>query len=245
MTGLSAGLSVNVSAQIGALSLEVALQLNEGTLVLAGPNGAGKSSLLALILGLRRPARGRISWAAQPLFDAAASIDVPAEARGLGWLPQGESLFPHLTAQGNVEFAVAARHPERSRAERTDRARALLERLGASSLAARKIGELSGGERQRIALARALASEPRALLLDEPLAALDATSRPAVRDFITQTICELLLPTLIVTHDRSDAAAFSARMLVLESGRVVQEGSLAELEAAPQTEFVRRFTQGT
>ena len=243
MSVSSSGLSVCVAAQLGPLSLEIAFAHSEGTLVLAGPNGAGKSSLLALLLGRRRPARGRVAWAAQTLFDSAASIDLPAEARGLGWMPQGESLFPHLTAQGNVEFAVAARHPERPRAERVDRARAFLERLGASSLASRKIAELSGGERQRIALARAVASEPRAQLLDEPLAAHAASARPAIRDFIARTISELRLPSLIVTHDRADAAAFASRVIAIEEGRIVQDGSLAALEAAPLTEFVRRFTQ--
>ncbi len=240
---MSAGLHASVAASVGALALEVELSLPGGALVLAGPNGAGKSSLLALLLGLRRPARGRIALGGQVLFDAAAGIDLPPEARALGWVPQGESLFPHLSALENVSFALAARGVARSRRARREQARALLEQLGCAELALRAPRQLSGGERQRIALARALASEPRALLLDEPLSALDVEARPAVREALARTLRELRIPSLLVTHDAADAAALDARVLVLEQGRIVQRGSLADLRAAPATRFVARFAQ--
>ena len=238
MSGL---LHVKIAAQLGALALEVELRSSARTTVLAGPNGAGKSTLLALILGLRKPARGRIAWGERALFDREAQLDLAPESRGFGWVPQGESLFPHLTALGNVEFGVASRHPEMARAAKRKRALALLEQLDCASLASRAAPALSGGERQRIALARALASEPRMLLLDEPLSALDANARPEVRAFLSRTLESLQLPALLVTHDPADAVALAERVIILEQGRVVQSGTFTELREGPATPFVRTF----
>ncbi len=238
----------------GALALEIDLALGAETLVLAGPNGAGKSTLLACLLGLRAAEAGTISWAGEPLFargggasgsarGGRGDIDVPPEQRHFGWVPQGESLFPYLTAMQNIEFAVAARAPRVAKGERRERARALLERLGCVELAPRPAAALSGGERQKIALARALASAPRALLLDEPLSALDASARPAVRDFLAAALRELKLPALLVTHDQEDARALGAQVQLLEQGRTTQRGTLAELARSPGTPFAARFTQ--
>jgi len=233
-------LSANVRARVGALALEVELALGEGeTLLVTGPNGAGKSTLLSLLLGLRAPDAGQIACGSLRVFERqagrAATLELPPESRGFGWVPQGDSLFPHLTALGNVELAAAARGADRGRA------RALLERVGAGALAARTPLQLSGGERQRVALARALASSPRVLLLDEPLSALDARARPELRAALVQLLAELRLPTLLVTHDLADAQALGGRVLVLEEGRAVQRGSLEELRASPESPFIARF----
>lgn len=221
----------------GALELEVAFRAAEAPLVVAGPNGAGKTSLLRMILGALPARRGRVTLGDATLFDAAARVDVPVERRGIGFVPQRYALFPHLDVLDNVAFGVQAG----ARAARRDAAREALAALDAEGLAARRPGELSGGEAQRVALARALAARPRALVLDEPLAALDVTVRRDVRRFLAERLRSWRLPTVVVTHDPADAAAFEGDVLILERGRVTQAGRLADLARAPATEFVRQF----
>lgn len=233
-------LAIDVEARIGDLELSVHLETGEGPIVLVGPNGAGKTSLLLLVLGALRPRRGRIRLDGEALFDAERGIDLPPEERGLGYVPQDYGLFTQMSVLGNVAFGLECRHRLR-RAERRRRALALLEELEVAHLAQRSPASLSGGEGQRVALARALASAPRALLLDEPLAALDASVRRQLRDFLPERLKTLRLPAIVVTHDAADAAAFGADVAVLESGRLVQRGSLAELRARPATEFVREL----
>ncbi|HMC33724.1 MAG TPA: ATP-binding cassette domain-containing protein, partial [Myxococcales bacterium] len=157
-------LEVLVAKRVGTLELALELSVGAETLLVAGPNGAGKSTLLRLLLGVTRPDRGRIALDGRILFDAHS--DVPAEDRRLGYVPQDYALFPLLDGLGNVAFGLAGL----PRRERRARAAAWLGRMGASHLAHRRVGALSGGERQRLALTRALAREPRALLLDEPFA---------------------------------------------------------------------------
>jgi molybdate transport system ATP-binding protein len=232
-------LTVDVRATIGALPLAVSLATDGGPLIVVGPNGAGKTSALLLALGVLRPAAGRVVLGGDVLFDSATGTDVAAEDRRIGYLPQDYGLFPHLTAAANIEFALGCRGG--ARAGHRDRARALLADLEIGSLADRRPATLSGGERQRVALARALAIEPRALLLDEPLAALDVGARRAVRSFLAATLARLGLPAIVVTHDAADAVALGDRIAVLESGRIVQTGSLADLRAAPASPFVAAF----
>lgn len=241
---MSTNLQARVAGRIGALALDAELALETGTLVLAGPNGAGKTSLLRMLLGLRRPDRGHISLGGQVLFDHEAEIDLAPERRGFGWVPQGESLFPHLTAIGNVAFALGSRQPKLGAADRREQAMGLLNRLGCAGLANRSATLLSGGERQRIALARALASEPRVLLLDEPLSALDAKSRPEVREFLCETLASLHLPTILVTHDRADLERLGTVVVVLEDGRIAQSGTLESLRERPASAFVNSFVGG-
>jgi len=232
-------LAVELTGQVGALSLALGLEARGGAgpVVIVGPNGSGKTSALMSIVGALKPHSGHVVLGEQPLFDAGRGIDVPVEARGIGFLPQRYALFPHLDVLGNVAFGVA----EAERPAREQRARSVLQDLGVEGLARRRVDGLSGGEAQRVALARALAAAPRALLLDEPLASLDAAVRREVRAFLAAQLRTLAIPTVIVTHDRADAEAFAGHVLVLERGRVVQQGSLAGLAAAPATPFTRQF----
>jgi molybdate transport system ATP-binding protein len=229
-------LSLDVAVRLGAFDLEVALDIDDRGLVLVGPNGAGKTTVLLALVAARRPWRGRIAIASDVLFDADDDIDRPTEERGIAYLPQSYALFPHLTAAQNVAFGM--RGP---RAERFDKARSLLDRLGVGSVADRRPAALSGGEQQRVALARALAPSPRALLLDEPLAALDVESRGSVRAFLAAELRALQRPFIVITHDRDDIRAFGAPVAVLERGRIVQRAEPTALEASTTTPFAARL----
>jgi molybdate transport system ATP-binding protein len=208
-------LDVRLEAGRGDFTLEVALQCGPGPTVVVGPNGAGKSMLLRAVLGAVPVRRGTIRLGPRVLFDSERGIDVPCEQRRMGWVPQEYALFPHLTVRQNVAFGI---HD----ADRRGRLRVdeLLDQLGLRMLGARWTSQLSGGERQKVALARALAPEPQALLLDEPLAALDAQTREATRAFLARTLRGLAIPSLVVTHDPQDAAALAGPLIRLEGGRV-------------------------
>jgi molybdate transport system ATP-binding protein len=223
-------LRLDLALPLRSFALELALELGGETFALAGPSGAGKTTLLRAIAGLARPARGRIECGGETWFDSERGIDVAPERRAVGFLFQDYALFPHLSVEANVRFAGGDG--------------SLLERFGVAHLARAKPDELSGGERQRVALARALARRPRVLLLDEPLAALDAHTRAAVRGELHDLLERLALPALLVTHDYADAAALANRIGVIVEGRVVQVGTPAELIAAPASSFVADFTGG-
>ncbi len=233
-------LEVALQGTAGALPIEIAFRAEATPLVLVGPNGAGKTRTLMMILGAARPSRGRVILGGQPLFDGERGLDLPVEQRRIGFLPQRYALFPHLDVLSNVGYGIAAP----SREERRRLARELLRELDAEALATRRPAELSGGETQRVALARALASRPRALLLDEPLAALDVSLRRDMRRLLAERLRAWSLPTVVVTHDRADAEALDGQVVVLEAGAVVQRGPLAELAAAPATPFVKRLVSG-
>jgi ABC-type sulfate/molybdate transport systems ATPase subunit len=237
-------LEARMRKRLGGFELDLDLDVEAGPLAIVGPNGAGKTTALLAMLGILRPDTGLVRLGGQPLYDAGAHVDVPTEERGIAYVPQDYALFPHLTAAGNVEFALGCVRPARAARERQAEARALLDRLGVLACADRRPAALSGGERQRVALARALARAPRALLFDEPFAALDAGVRGEVRLYLRARLAELGLPAVMVTHDRADVEALGAPVLVLEGGAVVQRGTLAELRARPATEYVARFCGG-
>jgi molybdate transport system ATP-binding protein len=234
-------LSVAVEAALGPFLLQVSLEVGNEPLALVGPNGSGKSSLLQAILGLLKLDRGRISLGDDVLFDRDLAIDRPTEERHLAYLPQDFGLFPHLTAAQNVAFALACGPGPTSRRQRRSQAMAWLDRFGLGSLANRNPSQLSGGERQRIALARAMASSPKALLLDEPTASLDVEARVEVRAFLAESIRSLGLPTVLVTHDVMDVEALAGRVAVLEKGRVAACGLLADIRQTPPTLFASRL----
>jgi ABC-type Fe3+/spermidine/putrescine transport system ATPase subunit len=231
-------LDVDVRGTIGDVAISAAFRTALEPTVVVGPNGAGKTTLLMMILGAVKPRDGHVRLGDERLYDAAAGVDVPIEGRRIGFVPQRYGLFPHLDVRGNVAFGLAGA----TRAERLRAATAALEELGIAALATRRTARLSGGEAQRVALARALVHRPDALLLDEPLAALDAAIRQDTRRFLADRLRALGVPTVIVTHDRADAEAFGGEIVVMERGAVVQRGRLPELGARPATAFVARFT---
>ena len=226
-------LTVDVQGTVGSLSVRASFCAAERPIVLMGPNGAGKTSVLLFVAGGLRPSGGRVALGDVSLFDAAAGVDRPVEQRGIGFVPQRYALFPHLDVLGNVAFGIPG-----VRTERLRRAREALDELEVGALGGRRPDQLSGGEMQRVALARALAARPGALLLDEPLAALDATVRRETRRFLAERLRAWSLPTVVVTHDPADAEAFCGEILVLEAGTVVQRGTLDALASAPATTFV-------
>lgn len=225
--------AVSLQSRIGTLALDVRFESDAAITALVGTNGAGKSTLLRILAGAPIAATGSASVQGGPLIDSARALWVPPDARRLGYLPQSLALFPHMTALENVAFGCAG-----SAEESAQRARQLLESVAAEHLAERMPKALSGGEAQRVALARALGPEPRALLLDEPLAALDITHRRGMRAFLGQMLRDSGRPALLVTHDARDVLALAEHVVVLEHGKVVQQGSAQELASAPATDFV-------
>jgi len=223
--------------RLGELRLDVSLEVGATeTLALVGPNGAGKTTCLGLAAGLLRPLRGRVTLGEEVWYDSESGVDRPPHRRAVGLVYQEYALFPHLDVRGNVAYGARARGAGRKAA--LDEADRWLERLGLRELGIRPPIGLSGGQRQRVALARALASGARVLLLDEPFAALDVATRASVRGELRRFLGELGLPTLLVTHEATDALALADRIAVIEGGRVVQNGTREDLLARPQTPFV-------
>lgn len=234
--------SARILAKMGASELDVELSGQAGVLAIVGPNGAGKSSLLRAMMGAGRAIQhARVSVGDVIWHDTEQAIDVPIEQRRIGYLPQHGGLFRHLSVLDNVAFGLAVSQRSLPRAERRARALQALEELGCAHLEGRRPRRLSGGETQRVALARALVVDPVMLMLDEPLAALDAITRRRVRELLADKIAALGRPCLWVTHDVRDVEALGARVCVLRGGRVTQVGALSELRASPSCEFVAEF----
>lgn len=228
--------SVDVRARVGELALHVELAGTDGVTLLMGPNGAGKTTLLKLIAGLHLADEGRIVVGGQVVCEPASGTSVPPESRHVGYVPQGYALFPHLSALDNVAFGLAA--SGMGSRKRRERARAALAELGVGELVDRHPSALSGGERQRVALARAMVVQPRLLLLDEPLAALDVGARRATRSFLSEHVRSAGVPVLMITHDVRDVVGMGGRVVVMQDGGVVQRGTAEELAKAPATDFV-------
>jgi molybdopterin-binding protein len=223
-------LHVRIAHPLRSFRLAIELVVARETVALVGPSGAGKTSVLRAVAGLLQPEEGEVHMGDDVWLDTAAGRSLPPEERSVGLVFQDYALFPHLTVARNVGFG-ATRPVDQ-----------LLESFGIEHLADAKPGELSGGERQRVALARALAREPAALLLDEPLSALDTQTRGRVRTQLGSALRQLALPTIVVTHDFTEAASLADRIGVMVDGELVQMGTAAELIAAPRSEFVADFT---
>jgi molybdate transport system ATP-binding protein len=229
-------LEVEVEHPLREFELAATLQVEPGAcLALAGPSGAGKTTLLRVVAGLLRPNQGRVTCNGNTWLDTRNGVDLPPERRRCGYVFQEYALFPRLRAWQNVGYALP-------RGDRRDRAQELLNRFGISQLRDARPRELSGGERQRVALARALAPTPRVLLLDEPLSALDATTRASAGRELANVLREADVPTILVTHDFADAALLADEVAVIDRGGIVQRGTPPELVAQPRSAFVAEFT---
>jgi len=237
MVPLGMSLEATVRLSLGSLELDAKLAAaTDELLVLLGPNGAGKSTLLRALAGLVPLQSGRVVLDGQVLDDPAAGVLVPAERRPVGMVFQDYLLFPHLSVLDNVAFGLRARKLPRARAR--ERAAEWLARMGLEGYAGARPRALSGGQAQRVALARALVPSPRLLLLDEPLAALDAHARVELRRDLRRHLAAYQGTRVLVTHDPVEAMTMADRLVVLEDGRVSQAGTPAEVSARPRSRYV-------
>jgi molybdate transport system ATP-binding protein len=235
-----AELSADLGVRRGDFTLDLGLEIGAGEVVaLLGPNGAGKSTALRALAGLLRITSGQITVGGRVVANAASGIHRAPHERPIGVVFQDYLLFPHLTVLDNVAFGPLARGLDRPEARR--RAALLLARVGIADLARSKPPAISGGQAQRVALARALATEPRLLLLDEPLAALDAKTHLLVRTEVRRHLADFSGATLLVTHDPIDATVLADRLVVIEHGKVVQQGTPLEVARRPRTDYVARL----
>jgi iron(III) transport system ATP-binding protein len=218
----------------------VAMTLSRGEVVsLLGPSGSGKTTLLRAVAGLEVPHAGRILIGDKVVFDGAKDVDIPAEGRNLGLVFQSYALWPHKTVFDNVAYGLRLRRAGRDAIGQ--RVRAALDQLSLGHLAERFPHQLSGGQQQRVALARALVYNPPVILLDEPLSNLDAKLREEARAWLRELIMRMQLSALCVTHDQAEALAMSDRILLLNGGRIEQQGTPQQMYSAPETLFTADF----
>jgi molybdate transport system ATP-binding protein len=230
-------LEASIRLALGPLDLEMELTIDEDEVVaLLGPNGAGKTTLLRAIAGLVPFRSGHVVLDGKVLEDTATRQYIPTERRPIGFVFQDYLLFPHLSVLDNVAFGLRSRGTPRRAA--ADKAVEWLDRVGLKGYARAKPSELSGGQRQRVALARALAPDPRLLLLDEPLSALDVTTRAEVRRDLKHHLGSFQGIRLLVTHDPLEAVALADRLIVMEGGRLMQTGTSAEVTERPRSQYV-------
>lgn len=237
----SSGLQVRVRRTLlsedGGFQLDVAFALEKGITILFGPSGAGKTTLLDCIAGLTDPDQGHVAAGDRVLFDSQQGTNLSPRERKIGYVFQDLALFPHLTVEANVMYGLGSLKAE----DRKRRIADSLESLGIADLGARRPAELSGGERQRVALARALVTKPSVLLLDEPLAALDMPVRMKIAEDLRKSIQSLLIPVLYVTHSRDEVFMLGERMLMLERGKIIAEGTPHQVMSAPRNETVAQL----
>ncbi len=231
-------MSVAVARRVSsAFSLQAEFEAGPGFTMILGPSGGGKTTLLNCVAGLARPDAGRIAIGDRVLFDKGAGIDAPVSSRRLGYLFQNLALFPHLTVEQNVQYGIARLDaPERER-----RMNSLLESFRITHLRGRKPAEISGGERQRVALARSLVTDPAVLLLDEPLTALDTSTKSKILDDLRQWNAEHRIPILYVTHAPEEAFALGERVIVMEAGRVIAQGMPQQVLKSPRHETIAQI----
>lgn len=219
-----------------AFLLDVSFTAPPGITILFGPSGAGKSTLLDCLAGLIYPDEGCISLGEHLLFDSQAEVNLPPQVRGIAYVFQTLALFPHMTAEENIAYGLA-HLPRKDRRARVDE---VLQAFRIATLGTRKPREISGGERQRIALARSLVTQPRLLLLDEPLTGLDAHLKTALVDDLRSWNAARRIPILYVTHSREEVSALGERVIAMDHGRVLTEGTPLEVLEAPRQ---RRLAQ--
>lgn len=221
----------------GDFALDLTFTLGQGITILFGASGAGKTTLLDCIAGLTTPDTGKIAIADRVLFDREHAIDFPAHRRKLGYVFQDLALFPHLTVEQNVEYGLAGLRTS----ERRAKSAAILDSFHIAHLCQRRPKDISGGERQRVALARALVTDPCILLLDEPMTALDAATKSNIIDDLRAWNTAHAIPILYVTHNREEVFALGDRVLVLENGRFVADGTPHAVMAAPRQESLAQL----
>jgi len=224
--------------QLPEFSLDVGLDVGTETLALVGRSGGGKSTALRVIAGLAAAGEGTVSLGERTLLDVAAGTNVAPESRRIGFLFQQYALFPHLTVAENVAFGLFGL----TRSERHARVHRGLEFVDLRGRDRARPDELSGGERQRVALARAIVTEPDALLLDEPLAALDVENRARIRAELRALLKRLAVPCIVVSHDFDDARVLGDRIAAMDRGTIAQIGTAADLAARPANDFVAALT---
>ena len=238
--GPGGALAADVTVQVGTFEASASLAVEPGeVLAVVGPNGAGKTTVLRALAGLVPLRSGRVTLGDSVLEDRAAGVWTPPERRPVGYVFADHRLFPHLSALENAAFGLRARGLRRD-AARAEAAH-WLDRLGVAAHAGQRPGKLSSGQQQRVSLARALAPRPRLLLLDEPLSALDAGTRTALRGELRRLVGEYDGCCLAVTHDPLDALVLADRIAVMDGGAVVQTGTPAEIARHPRTEHVARL----
>ncbi len=221
----------------GGFALDVNVSIAAGITILFGPSGAGKTTLLDCIAGLTTPNAGRVAVGEKTFFDPAHAINLSPQERNTGYVFQDLALFPHLSAEQNIEFGLSHLPAE----ERREKVRAMLESFRIGQLAHRKPEELSGGEKQRVAVARALVTNPRVLLLDEPLAALDAATKSKIIADLREWNNAHQIPIVYVTHSREEVFALGERALILENGKITAQGTPHEVLSAPRRETVAQL----
>jgi len=226
-----------VRLQAGEFTLEIDVELSGRVTVLFGVSGSGKSTLVEIIAGLRRPEAGCVRLGDEVLTDVARGVHLPPERRGIGFVPQDGALFPHLSVDGNLRFAEKRSGTSEGLFRRAN----VCALLGIDDLLKRRPASLSGGERQRVAIARALVSAPRLLLLDEPLAALDAARKATILPYLQRIRDEFGLPVLYVSHVPQEMLALCDDMAVLAEGKLLQHGPVEEVFRRPKSPAVARI----
>ncbi|HWK96276.1 MAG TPA: molybdenum ABC transporter ATP-binding protein [Pseudolabrys sp.] len=215
-------ISVDIDKQLGDFALSVTFQGDSGVTALFGPSGSGKTSIVGMIAGLTKPDRGRIIIDGETLFDSNGGINLPAHRRRIGTVFQDGRLFPHMSVARNLNYGRWMTGQPRDEAQ----FRHVTDLLDIAALVNRRPGALSGGERQRVALGRALLMKPRLMLLDEPMASLDARRKSEILPYFVRLRDETKLPMIYVSHDPNEVKALASRVVLLDGGRVVNSGGV-------------------
>lgn len=231
-------LNFAVTKQLAAFALDVEAELPAGITVLFGASGCGKTTLLKLIAGLVRPERGRIVLSAETLFDSTKETNLPVSQRRIGLVFQNLALFPHLSAEENIGYGIARLDP----GARRRKIEAVIEAFRIGQIRERRPAQISGGEQQRVALARTLVTEPQALLLDEPLSALDPGTKAHIMDDLRTWIADRQIPVVYVTHSREEVFAMAHRVIAMENGKIVGQGTPRKVLGGAQHEAIAEWS---